>query len=251
MPASLRSLWCALGVAALLLPASVADAQTSAWGDNGYISINGLYDVTAETNEVSSRQDLYQETAEITAVQDVGKRPVFDITAGGRLKGHFGMGFGVSYAIADDTASVTGSIPNPFYFNRPRPIDAPTTLDRTDLMIHIDAMWLLPLSERVQMTVFGGPTWFQVKQQTIKSLVVDDVFPFDTVSLIGVERERQTVSTWGFNGGFDISYFFSKNIGVQGLVRYAQGTATIRATAVDSDITVGGLHAGAGLRIRY
>ena len=253
MRLSFRSLQGAVSLAAalLLLASATADAQDSAWGDNGYVSINGMYDVTVETNEISSRQDLYQETAELTSVQDVGKRPVYDVTAGGRLKGNFGVGFGVSYAKADDAASVTGRIPSPFYFNRPRSIDAPTTLERTDLMVHIDAMWLLPLSDAFQITVFGGPTWFQVKQQTVKSLVIDDVFPFETVSLIGVERERPTVSTWGYNGGFDVSYFFSKSVGVQGLMRYSRGTATVGVTGVDSDITVGGLHAGVGLRIRY
>ncbi len=251
MRAPFRSLWSGFGLVALLLVSSDAHAQPSAWGDNGYVSINALYGVTTETNEVSSRQDLYQETAEITARQEIGKRPVFDVTAGGRIKGRFGMGFGVSYAVADDQAAVTAAIPNPFYFDRPRTLDGSTTLERSDLMVHVQAMWLLPITDTVQLTVFGGPTWFQVKQQTIESLVIDDVFPFDTVSLVSTERERATVSAWGVNGGFDVSYFFSKNVGVQGLVRYSRGTATIGATGVDSDVTVGGLHAGAGLRIRY
>lgn len=252
MRAVFRTLSCAVGLAtAQLLMSSDALAQSSAWGDNGYVSINGLYDATVETNDIISRQDLYQETAEITATQEIGKRPVYDVTAGGRLKGNLGMGFAVSYAKADDAAAITAAIPSPFYFNRPRTLEAPTTLERTDLMLHLAAMWLLPLSDRVQMTVFGGPTWFQVKQQAIKSLVIDDVFPFENVGLIGVERDRKTVSTWGFNAGFDVSYFFSKNVGVQGLVRYSQGKGTVSATGVDTDITVGGTQAGAGLRFRY
>lgn len=252
MGTSTRSLLCGAAIAAtLLMTPSRAAAQASAWGDNGYFSFNGLYDVSSETNEISSRQDLYQEAAQLTTVQDVGKRPVYDVMAGGRIKGNLGMGFGVSYASAKDDASIRGSIPSPFYFNRPRSFDGPTTLDRTDLLLHLDAMWLVPLSEAVQVTLFGGPTWFQVKQQTVTSIVIDDVFPFDTIGLIGVERERKTVSTWGFNAGADVSYFFSKSIGVQGLVRFSQGTATVSATGVDSDITVGGLYAGVGLRIRY
>lgn len=248
-----RRFSCAFGLAAAqLLMSTNALAQSSAWGDNGYVSINGLYNAaTVEASEISSRQDLYQESTDTRVTQEIGKRPVYDVTAGGRIKGNLGMGFGVSYVKADDDASISAAIPSPFYFNRPRRLDAPTTLERTDLMLHLDAMWLLPLSDSVQMTVFGGPTWFQVKQQTITSLVIDDVFPFETVGLIGVERERQTLSTWGFNGGFDVSFFFSKNVGVQGLVRYTRGTATVSVTGVDSDITVGGVHAGAGLRIRY
>ncbi|MGE3510866.1 MAG: hypothetical protein AB7N65_18500 [Vicinamibacterales bacterium] len=235
----------------VLLQAGSAWAQESAWGPNGYISINGIYETTRRTTEIDTTEEINQETATITSVQEVGRRPLLDVTVGGRVRGNVGLGFGISYGVADDGATLTGDIPHPFYFDQPRSLNAPTTFDRSDLMLHIHPMWLIPIAPRLQATLFGGATWFQVRQQTVRTITVNDTYPYDDVSLGTVERERQTKSGWGYNAGFDVSYFFSRYVGVQGLVRYSHGTVTFNPGGVDSDVTVGGLHAGAGLRIRY
>lgn len=236
---------------ALALDARPVCAQSSAWGPNGYISVNGMFETTTRSNDIVTRQDINQETTSITTTQETGRRPVYDITVGGRLRGNFGLGFGLTVGPASDDATVTGDIPHPFYFDRPRRLEASTSLHRTDLMVHIHPMWLIPLSSNVHATVFGGATWFQIRQQTVQSVTVGDRYPFDDVSLAGVERERQTRSRWGVNAGFDVSYFFSRHVGIQGLVRYTNGEVTVTTGGADSDIAVGGLHAGAGLRIRY
>lgn len=246
-----RVVRCGLVMSLVLLQAGAARAQESAWGPNGYISINGLYETTSRTTEIGTTQEINQETATITSVQEVGQRPLLDVTVGGRLRGNFGLGFGITYGVADDGATLAGNIPHPFYFDQPRPLDAPTTFDRSDLMLHIHPMWLIPIAPRLQATLFGGATWFQVRQQTVSSITVNDTYPYDEVSLGTVERDRQTKSGWGYNAGFDVSYFFSRYVGIQGLVRYSHGTLTFNPGGVDSDVTVGGLHAGAGLRIRY
>lgn len=239
------------GVALLALGTAPALAQSSAWGDNGYLSFNGLYDTTSRRNDLQSRQEINLETATVTASPETGGKPLYDFTAGGRIKGNLGFGFGVTFGTKKEDAPVTASVPHPFYFNQPRTLSGTTALERSDLMVHLAALWLIPASERVQIALFGGPTWFQVKQETIKNLQLREAFPFDSVSLTGVDRERRTASRWGYHAGFDVSYFFSRYVGVQGLVRYSSGRLTVSGTGVDSELEVGGLHAGAGLRIRY
>lgn len=233
------------------VPLASAQPLSSAWGNNGYFSFNGLYDASTEDSTVSTTQTINAETATITATSPSGKRPLYDVTAGGRLKGNLGFGFGVTYGKLNKDAEVRGNIPHPFYFNQPRTLDARTPLERQDLLLHLSAMYLIPLSAKVQVTAFGGPTWFQLKQQVIQSITVADNYPFDTVALDAVTRDRKTVSAWGYHAGFDLSYFFARNVGVQGMVRYSRATATIDNTGVTSDVTLGGLHAGVGLRIRY
>lgn len=233
------------------LGASPALAQSSAWGTNGYVSINGLYETVAKENDLATRQDIHAETATITATQETGQRPLYDVTAGGRLRGNLGFGFGATFGQLDNEARVRGDIPHPFYFNQTRSLDGTAALERTDLMINLAAMWLIPASERVQLSLFGGPTWFQLKQQVVKSVTLTEGYPFDAVALNSVERERLTETAWGYHAGFDVSYFFSRHAGVQGLVRYSNGTVTLTTNGVDSDITVGGLHVGVGLRVRY
>ena len=43
-----------------------AGAQTMGWGNNGYISMNGLYQSTADTFTTTTRPDLNQESGEVT-----------------------------------------------------------------------------------------------------------------------------------------------------------------------------------------
>lgn len=247
----------ALGLVVTLL-ATLASSTASAqpgdwgpWGASGYLSLNGLYDTASRSSDLVTRPEINLEPATITASPETGKKPLYDFTAGGRVRGNLGIGFGATFGTKSEDAPVRGDIPHPFYFNQPRRLDEATTLERSDVMVHIAALWLVPLNERVALTAFGGPTWFQVKQETIRGLTLREAFPFETVAIESVDRERLTRSRWGYNAGFDVSYYFSRHLGVQGLLRYSQGTVTISSGGVDSDLKVGGLHAGAGLRIRY
>lgn len=238
------------GLTFLSLP-DTASAQPTAWGDNGYISINGFYDATTSSYETLTSQDFNLETVQLTTSHEVAKTPVYDLTVGGRLKGNLGMGFGFSYAKQTDDAEITGGIPHPFYYDQPRALAATTKLDREDVTVHIHGMWLLPLTERFQVALFGGPTWFRVTQETVKSIEIDDSFPFDSVTLTKAELEKSKGSHWGYNAGFDASVFFSAHVGVHGIVRYAQGTITISPGGHETSFDIGGLQLGAGLRFRY
>lgn len=241
----------ALACAVVLVSAGSASAQDDAWGQNGYISLNGMYDVSSRRYDVTSTPDINHEPARITTTQTIGHKPVYDVTVGGRIKGHFGVGFGFAYEKNRQAARISGAVPHPFYFDQPRALDGSTTLERSDTTVHIHAMWLLPLTDAFQMTLFGGPTWFNVNQQAVKTVGVVESYPYDTVALGDVSTERQKGSRFGANAGFDLSYFFNDHLGIQGLVRYAQGTVKLRSGSATSSVDVGGLQAGAGLRIRY
>ena len=247
MPRTILALVCT----AVALTADPAAAQSSAWGNNGYVSFNGLYDVSTQRYDVTTTEDVNQETQRITTTQTVGKRPVYDVTLGGRLRGRLGMGYGFSYAKSRESATVSGSLPHPFYFDQPRTLDGATSLERSDFDVHIHMMWLVPLTDTFQVTLFGGPSWFNTSQQAVKSVAVSETYPYDTVALESVTLERKKGSTLGFNGGFDASYFFSEKLGVHALVRYSQGSVTFSSAAGRSSVDVGGLQTGAGLRVRF
>lgn len=231
--------------------ARAQSADWGPWGANGYVSLNGFYDTESRRSDLVTRPEINLETATITASPETGRKPLYDFTAGGRVRGNLGFGFGVTFGTKTEEAPVRGSIPHPFYFNQPRTLDDRTTLERSDVMVHLAALWLIPVNDRFAVTAFGGPTWFQVKQETIRSLTLREAFPFDSVAIESVNRERLTRSHWGYHAGFDVSYYFSRYLGVQGLVRYSNGTVTIATTGAESELKVGGLHAGAGLRVRY
>jgi hypothetical protein len=124
-------------------------------------------------------------------------------------------------------------------------------LRRDDLAIHLDGMLLLPISEPFQVSVFGGATWFQVKQDVIQEITLEENFPFDEVSLGEVTLEEQKGSGWGYNVGVDASYFFTQYVGVQGMARFSKGTVTLGPEDNESSVKAGGLQVGAGLRVRF
>lgn len=229
-----------------------ASAQSSAWGSNGYISFNGLYQASADGYDIGSLQEVDYETARITATQEMDKHAVVgDVTAGGRIRGNFGIGFGFTFSRNTQDATVAGPIPHPFYFDQPRQLTDTTALRREDRAIHISAMWLLPVTEQFQMSVFGGPTWFQVKHQAIQSATFDESYPFDTVTLDEVTLEERKGNRWGYHAGVDASYFFSEYVGVQGLARYSKATVTVGPDDNESSVEAGGLQIGGGLRVRF
>jgi len=234
--------------ALLALYAGPAAAQSTAWGTNGYISFNALVDVASTTYDTVTDLEINAEQTQVTATHDFGLLPVFDITAGGRIKGNLGIGFAFSYAKRSEDARVTGEIPHPFYFGQPRTLDATTPLDREDIAVHIHGMYLLQVSRPFQISVFGGPTWFRVNQETIKTITFHEEYPYDTVTLDKVTTDKVEASRWGYNAGFDASYFFSRQVGVHGIVRYSIASITLGSSPAQD---IGGLQVGAGLRIRY
>lgn len=229
--------------------AAPAAAQDSAWGDNGFMSVNGLYDVSSRSYQTTTDLEINQEATRLTATHEFTPRPVYDFSAGGRVKGNLGFGFAFTIGLPDETARITGGIPHPFFFSQPRALDGTARLNGEDLAIHLAAMWLIPVTDRFQLTVFGGPTWFQLKQQAIASVVADDEYPYDTVTLNSVSSEERKGSRVGFNVGGDASYFFSRYLGVHGLARFSRGHVSLGSN--DNRIQVGGLQIGGGLRIRY
>jgi Outer membrane protein beta-barrel domain len=249
----MKRLSIALSAALLCTVPAVTSAQTtSAWGTNGYISFNGLYQAGADSYDINSLQDVDHEAAHITATQELGKHVLAgDITAGGRIRGNLGIGFGFTFSRDTHDATVTGTVPHPFYFDQPRQLNDSTGLRREDLAIHMSGMWLLPITESFQMSVFGGPTWFQVKHQAIQTTTFEESYPFDDVALDQVTLEERKGTRWGYNVGADASYFFSEYLGVQGLARYSKATISIGPDDNKSSVEAGGLQVGGGLRVRF
>ena len=229
-----------------------AEAQTSAWGTNGYVSFNGMYEARTTTFESVTTPKINQEPARISTTLELPPGLVYDMSVGGRIKGNLGIGFGFAYFKRTEDAQMVGDIPHPFYFDQPRTLDATTPLDHEDFAVHMHGMWLLPVSKGFQIALFGGPTYFQIKQQSITDPKIEDDYPFDTVRLASSSATREKATSWGFNAGLDASRFFSQYVGVSGMVRFSRGHVKLTSAGSDTPpVDVGGLQVGAGIRFRY
>jgi hypothetical protein len=229
-----------------------ASAQTAGWGNNGYISLNSLYQTTPLTFTTTSTLEVSQESGEVRTGHHITPGFVYDVTAGGKVKGKLGVSTAVSYRQQTEFGQVLATIPHPFIFNQARLVAGTASLKRSDLALHLAAQYLMPVSDRLQVSLFGGPTYFRVNQDMVGNVETNETFPYDEAQYVGATASREHGSHIGFNAGTDVALFFTRTLGVGGLVRFSQGTVHLPTPSGDTaSLKVGGLQLGAGVRMKF
>jgi hypothetical protein len=188
-------------------------------------------------------------------------RASFDLAGGVLLGQRFGVGVAVSHSTKEQPATVR--VPPVFFgfpINRVVPVTASDSapLQRSETAIHLDLIYRLPSAGRIGIKVFGGPSYFGLKQRLVSYFGVDQTGPL-SFAVSGIGTELQDGSAWGFNIGADASYFFVKSFGVGALIRYSRTTVTlpnlvqryVSGSYGNEDVDVGGFLVGGGLRLRF
>jgi hypothetical protein len=223
----------------------MASAQMQ-WTDKGYISVNGGGQAGSHTLESTSSFPLYDETATVSTSQKVKGGGLFDIGGAYRVWGkNLLAGVSFSHTSSKADVSLTGSIPDPIVFDKPRTVTSSQSgAHHSENTVHLDAIYMVPVANKVDVGIFAGPSIFAVKQDTVTTLSVSE--PGPTVSAPLSEVSKTTV---GVNFGVDVQYLIGKKWGVGALARYSWGSASL-PNATDK-LTVGGFDIGAGLRVRF
>jgi hypothetical protein len=219
--------------------------------DRGYISVSGIYQTGAKAFAESFTFDQYAEVAHVTTSYPKLEGPGFDAGGGIRLWRNLAAGAAVSYFTKTGTAAVDASIPHPFYFNQDRTISGSFSPSRrTELAVHVQAAFMIPAGRKVLVTVAGGPSIFNVRQSLVTGVQFSESYPFDTAEFTSADSEEVSKSAVGFNVGIDVAYYFSRTIGVGGLVRYATARVPLGGKSGSLKVDAGGFQAGVGLRVR-
>jgi len=232
-------------VLGLLAAPRLASAQMQ-WTDKGFIGVSGGAQVGSHTLDSSASFPLYDETATVTTTQEVKGGGFFDISGAYRVWGK-NLLAGVSYThtSSDSNVALTGSIPDPVVYGAPRTVTSSQSgAKHSENTVHIDAIYMLPVANKIDVGIFAGPSIFAVKQDTVTSLTVSE--PGPTVSAPLSEVSKTSV---GFNIGADIQYLIGKKWGVGVLARYSYGSASIPNAT--KNLAVGGFQIGAGARMRF
>lgn len=240
--------------AAVLASAGTAAAQGWNWGDSdhGFVSLNGIYQPTAVTFSSASPLDVNRETGTVRTDHRIAPGPALDVTAGGRVYKSFGIGYAVTYAQQTETGSITADVPHPFYFNQFRVVTGQNGLKSQNIGLHLSAMYFVPASSSVQVVVFGGPSFFITHQEMVSAIDVSDSYPFDTAQFVSATVVREDASHLGYNAGVDVAKFFTKSVGIGGLVRYTRAKLDIPApNGGTASENAGGVQAGVGVRLRF
>ena len=228
---------------------AIASAQTMQWTDKGFVTFNGGVQSGSHDLNTSSTFTIYDEQATVSSSQNVKGGGFFEIGGAYRVWGNNLLaGVFVSHVTSDADVTINGSIPDPVVFDQPRTVQATQAgAGHSETAIHINAVWMIPVANKMDVGVFAGPTIFMIKQDAVDQLDASDVTePGPTLSSPLNEVSKTTA---GFNLGVDLQYMIGKKWGVGGLARYSWGSTSI----VDGSdkLTVGGFQIGAGARVRF
>lgn len=243
-----RDLW----LAAMLL-STPATAFAQSWPERVHVSVNGAFQ--SSTTDFSDRFEFDKdlETGSTGVDYRVGSGAMFDGGAGFRLWKHLGVGVAISVFNRTDNANTTTRSPHPFFFERPREVTGEATgLSRRETAVHVQAMYLLRASGPLRIVISGGPTFFNVKQDIVSEVVLDEDFPFDAARIGSVQKQTSKGTAPSFNVGADVFWMFTRGFGVGGVVRFARTTVDLdaprgRTVSVDA----GGVYTGGGIRLLF
>lgn len=232
-----------------------AHAQLGTWADRGYVNIGfGVESGSSSLTETINRV-IYEEAATITSSTNWTSGSLLDAAFGVRVWRNLTVGVGYHQEENDTDGEVTGSIPSPIFFNRPRQLNQAVVLDRKEKAAHLMIGWVLPFNEKFDLMVYGGPSFFRLEQDGVSEVeIAEGVSPFTTV-VPDIEVETRKKSLNGFNAGFDATYIFWGNddlrIGAGGFFRYAQAKGNVLVLSREEETEVGGSQVGFGVRIRF
>jgi len=218
-----------------------------------FVDVNGGTQISTTDFEDNVVFTEFVEESDLNATHAVARGPIIDIGGGIRLWKGLALGAGFTRFDGGHDASVDARIPHPFFFDRHRSItgSAPN-LARQERAVHVHVRWFAPVPGPVQIAVFAGPSFFSVKQDLVTAVNVTQSFPFDTASFVSAETHRHAASVTGYHLGADAAFFFSRHIGLRGLVRFSR--ASVDFTSEDGGLVpvdLGGVQLSGGLRVRF
>jgi hypothetical protein len=203
------------------------------------------------SDRITFERNFETETIDV----DYPKTPgaLFDVAVGVRVWKQLGFGVAVGRASGEGTADVTASVPHPFFFTQPRTVTGKQSgMTRDETGVHVQVQYAIRASPRVRIVLSAGPSRLKVEQDVVTDVNVTEVYPYDTATFKEAVTKRSTDTAMGFNAGFDLTWKFTRNVGLGGLVRYTRADANLDVRDGRSlDIKAGGVQAAAGIRFAF
>jgi opacity protein-like surface antigen len=218
----------------------------NAWEDRLFVNVSVGAQPAERTSSASLTQVIYDEAASVTLGRDFGGGTLFDVTIGRPIVGNLGVAVSISGVSSEADGDLTGSIPDPIFFDSPRSVSgAVADLAHSETWIGILAAWRVPVGERLDVIALAGPAFARVAHDVALDFDVTETggTPGVSVSLDSVSK-----TFTGIQVGADVRYMFTDLVGAGGFLRFTRASGDI----VDgTDITVGGVQVGVGVRLKF
>jgi hypothetical protein len=220
------------------------------WSDRALISLNmGWQSSSFDLRDTRNFESQFVgDREQRTLAADYSVQSGMSLDFGGGYRVWRALAAGVSVTRFKDSRDVpvNGSVPHPFFFNRARSVSGVTSGARQEMAVHVDAMWVMPVRPKMTLALFGGPSFYKVKQTVVSDYDYNQSYPYDDVTLTRVIAGDESSSVTGVNFGADVGYYFTETIGVGGLIRFGRASVDTSIGSID----VGGPEFGVGVRIR-
>jgi opacity protein-like surface antigen len=238
--------------ARIALAASVVLASSAAHAGEITLAIQGAFAPTGYDFDGSRTFTEFAEEGRIDSSYDSGKGPGFEAGITWNFKPNLGVALSGGLVSRDASATFQATLPHPLFLNRDREAEGTVeSLDFTETTGHLDLVYT-GKSGSLDFSVFGGPSFFQVKADLLGQPAYSHTYPYDTVTNVNPARTSTDATGIGFNAGAGVAYRFSKSVGfgVQG--RFSRASIELEPEGGQAvKLDAGGLQVAAGLRIYF
>jgi hypothetical protein len=232
-----------------------ASAQGAPWSDRGYINLGWGVESGSSTMTDTRSASIYEETATVNTESTFTSGSLFDVGVGLRIFKNLTIGAAYHQEQNDTEGTVSGSIPSPVFFNRPRTLSGAEPLDRKEAATHFTIGWVVPLSTKLDFMIYAGPSFFRLTQEVISNVVPNEAGATSTTIGATITTAERKKSVTGYNAGVDMTYIAWSNdsirLGVGGFVRMSAAETEVEMMSTTQPTTVGGVQFGLGARLRF
>ena len=252
----------ALGVLLVIGTAPAANAQAPADDSRFFFNFSFGGQSKEQTFTDTSTFSIYMEQGAVAAAHSIGGGTLFDVGAGLKVWRNLKVGLSYSTITNRNDAVISVRVPHPVIFGQSRTATATAPdLEHSENVVHLQFIWAIPLTDKIEFAVSVGPSFFTVRQTLATVLApqnISDPPPFTTVTITSVSLTDVKDSPVGVNVGIDGTYWIRTirgiGIGAGGFVRYAGASLDLPTTAGmtrDTDLETGGPQGALGLRFRF
>lgn len=236
--------------------AQSTSAQSAPWSDRGYINVGWGVESGSSALVDSRTSTIYEETATINSAATFTSGSLFDVGMGLRVWRNLTVGAAYHQEQNDTEGQLTGSIPSPVFFNRPRTLTATVPgLERKEKAVHALVGWVFPFGSKFDVMVSGGPSFFRVEQDAVSDVSIAESGGAFTTLVVRPTNTTSKKSQTGFNAGVDATYIVWQNdsvrLGAGGFVRFTRADVTLPMLSTEQPTEVGGTQFGFGGRLRF
>jgi hypothetical protein len=241
--------------AALVSLASAAHAQTGMvdWEHTGFVTVLGGFQGGARDLTDARAFTIYDEVGTIATSQRFGGGGLIWLGGGYKVWQSFLVGAAISRTADTYNTTIAASVPHPLFFNQPRATGTEAGgLKHGETGFHLQAIWMVPVADRLDLGVSIGPSFVNVTHTFVTDVGVEEVgFPFSQANIGRVTTAEISDTAIGVNVGADITYAWTRQLGVTGALRYVRANARMGVAGENIDVDAGGFQIAIGARFVF